>query len=353
MNVHKSDPTKPVMDAKRIQEYVLRYLQVLECDIIEKGLRSVTVKLSPEADKELTGRPYYWSFVERTGAPPETMTYVFKFETEDEVDSFGFSSNAPSSAPTVNTTPPAASTDSNPAGTSNNEADGSGENILARYLGFVPVIPASRIPEDTLTFGSRRLEQIFQSTRKRGRIVRLFEEPTRRGTVNSIPYDTWLNVNFKVEYVCDMKRSEIHSFGIRLDNSEIQANFYDQIRMKKLTPRLPAGIHLLRDRLSISKAISQLESHLEQLIKKTDHSWSDRANERMSMELTRIQDYYDSLEDDKKLERKRDRNEEEENNQEDIHAQYKQATDEIHWQYRPRIEVSVINCGLFHLPNSD
>ncbi|WP_442601323.1 YqhG family protein [Paenibacillus sp. KN14-4R] len=342
MSIHLSDPTKAVMDAKRIQEYVLRYLQVLECDIIEKTSNRITVKLSPEADKELTGRPYYWGFVERTGAAPETMTFVFKFETDETVDSFSFAANP---------TPPPTTPNSSTSESTTNGNEGTGESILARYFGFVPVAPVSRFPEDTLTFGSRRLEQIFQSSRKRGRFVRLFEEPSRRGMINSIPYESWLNVNFKVEYVCDMKRSEIHSLGIRLDTGEIHENFYDLIRSKKLTPRLPAGIHLLRDRLSISKAISQLEAHLEQAIRKTDHSWSDRANERMSTELLRIQDYYDSLHEDKKLERKRE--EEEEVNQTDIHAQFQQATDEIHWQYRPRIEVGAINCGLFHLPSGE
>lgn len=74
------------MKTDQIQTFVMRYLEAEQCDILEKHPAYVTVKLSPSADKELNYRPYYWSFVERTGVAPETMTCTFIFDPEEYKD---------------------------------------------------------------------------------------------------------------------------------------------------------------------------------------------------------------------------------------------------------------------------
>ena len=61
----------------------MAYLEATECTVIEKSPEHVTVKLSPQADKMLTNRPYYWGFVERTGAPAETLSFNFVFDPEN------------------------------------------------------------------------------------------------------------------------------------------------------------------------------------------------------------------------------------------------------------------------------
>lgn len=313
------------MDAKTIEHYVMRYLRVFDCTIIEKTPYSVTVKLSPEADKELTNRPYYWSFVERTDAPPETMTFKFVFEPSKAQAAIALNASATQEAPAPGT------------------ADGSAESILGRYFGFVPTQVMSRIPEDALTFGSSRLEQIFRSARSRGRFARLFEEsaphtPHRRAGATSGAYDTWLCVNYKVELVCDMKRSELHSLGFNLTTGEIRENFYESLLSRKLTPRIPAGIMLPHDRFPLPKAATLLEAHMQNKLRKYDHSWADSANKRLEDEIARIHTYYDGLIDNA-----------DDENKEAINLQHTNRLEEIDWQYRPRIELFVINCGLFHL----
>ncbi len=54
------------MSPQEVQEHMMTYLESTECQIIEKSPYHVTVKLSPQADRQLTGRPYYWGFVDRT-----------------------------------------------------------------------------------------------------------------------------------------------------------------------------------------------------------------------------------------------------------------------------------------------
>jgi hypothetical protein len=312
------------MNTEQIRRFVLRYLEAYNCGIIEISDTHVTVKLSPEADKELTNRAYYWSFVERTGAEPETMTYTFVFDPE-KMKAAAQTGKPPMPAPAGpgSAVPPGAHLES-------------GESILGRYFGFVPTTVVSRVPRDEVTYGSRRLLQLFDSVRTKGRYARLFEEPEPAGGTPS--YEAWLLVNFKVELTCDMKRSEIHSLGIGLASGIIREQFYDHVLNRKLTPRLPNNIRLLPDQMTLQDAAERLESCLEQTIKGYDHSWADSANERLQDELARVHAYYGGLlqtiEPDQKPE---------------AETQYEIRKQEIEWQYRPRIRVSVINCGCFHL----
>jgi len=457
------------------EQFVMRYLEASGCQILEKGDGYVTVKLSPEADKDLMNRSYYWSFVERTGVEPETMSFTFVFDPNKHPDlqrrpggtpasampGAALASAAPAQASPVQPSNPfagngqanvgqglfgqtgtttasmgqpsfgqasagqgqfgqagtgaagngqtpaghtgagqtpfgqtgtatasmgqpsfgqadtgAAGNGQTPAGhpgagqtpfgqtgttTASNGQTPTGQavtgqtqaaqadigpttqeqdSILGRYFGVAPQPLTTRIPSDICNFGSRRLEQVFNVTRARGKYVRLFEEPDRKlNPYVSIGYSTWLHINYKVEYVCDMKRDEIHSLGFHMGTGQIVPRFYDQIRTRKLSPQLPSNIHLQPVVYSLTAAAEQLEAYLKTVIQQQDHSWANEAYRRLSDEFDQIDAYYEELlrtaEPDKKAE---------------IEAQYRKREQEIDWQYRPRIQVSVINCGFFHLP---
>lgn len=337
------------MNIEQIRSFVLQYLEAYQCSIVEKAPTHVTVQLSVEADKELTNRSYYWGFVERTGAPAETMTMTFVFDppayqAAKAAKPFTSGSGA---RPAPGTGAAAA------AAPASGPGSGTSDSILGRYFGFVPTTVTARVPTDEVTFGSRRLGQLFQSARQRGRFVRLFEQPqpagdsaqamraaapADRSSAPPVAYETWLLVNYKVELICDMKRSEIHSLAISLATGRIRERFYDEVLSRPLTPRLPDNISLLPNTVSFSEAAARLESHLEQTVRGYDHTWADRANLRLQDELARVDGYYRSLlqtvEPAVRFE---------------LETQYNNRRGEIDWQYRPRIHVSVINCGFFHL----
>lgn len=337
------------MKAEQIQSFVLQYLEAEACDIIEKHPSYVTVKLSPSADKDLTHRPYYWNFVERTGVVPETMTCTFIFDPEGyrELQPQGQPGAQPTTvstaAPGLAGTAPVQTQPENatPAQPGAPEAPPQGDSILGRYFGFVPTAFTARVPKDELTFGSRRLEQIFAAVRAKGRFVRLFEriEQENPKQAVTIPYETWFAVNYKVEFACDMKRGEIHSLGIQLQTGEIRESFHDWISSKKLTPRLPAHVYVTPDRITLPRAVIYLEEHMTEKLAAYDHQWAQQAQLRLTEEQSRIQGYYESLiksaEPDKRYE---------------IEQQYANRRQEIEWQYCPRIQISAINCGLFHFP---
>ncbi|NQX59925.1 YqhG family protein [Paenibacillus qinlingensis] len=324
------------MNKRNIHSFVMRFLEAYDCTILEKTPASVTVKLSPEADREMTGRPYYWSFIERTGAAAETMTYKFVIDPEQ----MKLETKPKPAAVTAVQSPP--STGYGPSGTGGvgAPAGSAPDSILGRYFGFVPTTITARIPQDDVTFGSRRLDQIFGIVRERGRFIHLFEEPFPTGATYhaSLVYNTWLCVNYKVELLCDRKRTEIHSLAIQLGTGEIREHFHKQMLTKSLSPKLPANSHILPDTISIPKAINALEMMLERKVSTYDHRWADEANARHRSEIDRVEGYYNGLllaaEPDKR---------------DEIEIQCRNRLEEIDWQHKPRIAVSVINGGLFHL----
>ncbi|MNI19422.1 Bacterial protein YqhG [compost metagenome] len=311
------------MNKRQIQTFVMRFLEAYNCSIIEKTPAYVTVKLSPEADKDMTGRPYYWSFVERTGAPAETMTYTLVLDPEQMKPE-----PKPKQQPVVQSAPVG------------DGSAGNADTILGRYFGFVPTAVVTRVPKDEVSYGSRRLQQLFSIVGSKGRFVRLFEEPfPMRMPGNANPsYSSWLCINYKLELACDMKRSELHSVAISLNNGDIREHFHKTILTKTMSPKLPANIQMLPDSIPLPRAVHALEMFIEHKIGGYNHSWADDANERHHDEIVRIDSYYNGLLQAVEPEHR-----------EDVEARYLNRREEIDWQYRPRIQASVINCGLFHL----
>ncbi|BBI32916.1 YqhG family protein [Cohnella abietis] len=291
------------MNTKQVQKFTAAYLDSTGCHFIEKSPTSITVKLSPDADRALTNRPYYWSFVDRTGADPQTMTYRWSFEN-------------PSMASRASLSP----------------------------ISYV-MTESGRIIQEDVYFGSRRLHQLFDAVKQGGRCVTLFEEPPK-GKMDpfaSQPYTAWLGVNFKVGYECDMKREELYGWGISLATGVMDDQFLEKVKDRKLTPRLPSNVHLLKNGLSLRKGMSQLELTMERKLKSTDFSWASEAEQRRQDELERIRNYYKPMLDSMTHEDQKEQ-------QAALAVRFQQREAEIDWQYRPRVSVTVMNCGIFHLP---
>jgi hypothetical protein len=318
------------MNPEQIRTFVHRYLDTTGCTILEKTPAYVTVKLSPEADRHLTNRSYYWNFVDRTGTEPETMTFTFVFDPEAAPAQ---TPERPTVGVPVPISPPSAPVQG---------GQPVGDSILGRYFGFVPTGFGQRVPREELTFGSKRLEQIFDTVKSRGQFVHMFEEtPHFSGGRAPVPYSSWLCVNYKVEFLCDMKRDEIHSLAINLSSGYIQERFHDQLLRRSLTPAFPNQALLAQNRLAMGQAAAQLEQYLEQRILSYDHRWADEAHLRWQEELSRVDLYYRDMyfaaEPEHKLE---------------VQEQHRNRRAEIEWQYRPRVQASAMNCGIFHLSDA-
>jgi hypothetical protein len=316
------------MNRQQIARFVERYLEATQCRIIERTPSRITVKLSPEADKALTNRPYYWSFVERTGAEPETMTFTFAFDEAALEASGPGGAGGPGGG-----RPPGA----HPGGAE-------GDGILARYFGPTPTVVQynpGRPRAELIHYGCGRLEQMFRIVREQGRFVNLYEQPAnpdRYRTPGALTYTAWLGVNYKVAYICDLKRDELHSLGISLVTGEIVPSFHEQVCERHLAPKLPANAAVRRS-IPLHTAAVELEKRIERHVLAGDHRWAEEAHERLVEELARIDGFYEETAAALKDEGERAA----------ALAQRDARRAEAEWQYRPRIEVTVVNCGLFHL----
>ncbi|CAM4198930.1 YqhG family protein [Paenibacillus alkaliterrae] len=316
------------MNEKQVHKFVNRYLEATECSILEKSPAHFTVKLSPHADRELTNRPYYWSFVDRVNAEPETMTFLFVTDKEK----YDAAEEAKTNAAAVDA--------------SVSEQDAAANAALGRSLGFIhgSLAAPARVPREDLYYGARKLDQLFDAAKAKGSFVYLFQEPAKRSgnPFNSSPYTAWLGVNMRVEFACDRKREEIHCFGVSLATGQCVEQFYDRLLAHKLTPRLPANIHITKNGISFNKALGLVEQALERKLRSYDYGWAENASTRLEEELARISGYYEPLLHNALAE-----------NKPAIEEQFTQRQSEIRWQYEPRVTMSAINCGIFHLEGID
>ena len=107
-----------IMQQQEIHNFLDRYFTATNCEVLEQSNGHMKVQLTIDLDKELMNRPFYWHYLEKTGGVPNPMQLTFI-------------------------------TDQN--------------NVSDTLKG------------EMIHFGSPRLHQIFQSTIKFGKFIRLFE----------------------------------------------------------------------------------------------------------------------------------------------------------------------------------
>lgn len=352
-----------MLSSAEIRKQVMDYLEVTECTILEASPLHVTVKLSPRADRMLTDRPYYWSFVERTGVEPETLSFSFVFDPEkyDALAAQAAERAAPPRGgirrPAGPGAPPglAGAADAEAAAEPLGEAQAPGvalppgvsaapeDSILARYFGIVPTLPRlgpGMIRREDVTYGSKRLRQIWAAAQDEGRCLQLFEDPgqRQRTTLFSAAYEPWLAVCYKVEMTCDLKREELHFIGVSLTSGLIVPDFQARLESRELTPRLPENIHVQPSELSLAAGADRLEGYLTSKLALMDYTWAEEARQRLEMELSIVDLYYAEL-----------LKEQDEEKRLSIEEQYNRRRQETTWQYEPQIAVSAVTYGLFHL----
>ncbi|MCR8843345.1 YqhG family protein [Paenibacillus sp. SC116] len=362
------------MDTEQISSYIMRYLDAMSCNIMEKTPAYVTVKLSEQADRLLTNRPYYWGFIDRTGTEAETMRYTFVFDPANmPADPF----RAPVSYVTAPSIP------SNPAA--------AGDAAIQHTFGVAPGFNGGsrgpdRIPRENVDFGSRRLAQIMDVAKESGRFVSLYESLDSGSEIlfargrHSVAYEPWIMLNVKLEFACDLKREEVHSIGFSLISGTLHMNFMDKVMQCSLTPKLPAQVHTMTWRYTLEQAVQHIEQTLTEHVRSSDETWAVEASERLEDEWDRLAAYYEPLlkEEAEMKAKKAIASEESETEQDSqtviltievdeaadepeqavadkepnqltLQEQYDMRRNEIEWQFQPRIEMSIINAAIIYL----
>lgn len=278
------------MNQQEIRDFVESYFRAFQSPFLEETEAYFSVQLPIEVDKDLGNRPFYWTYVEKIGMEPTPLTLTFIFDQE-------------------------------------NVPDG--------------------IRGEALPFGSRRLHQIFDSAKKHGKYVRLYEIPVTQSfnhSLNSFPLVPWLGVNYKVEFICDQKKDLLLPLGMNLISGEIVTDFYQKLIHLSISPKLPDYAFTMQPIFGIDSAANRLEQYIQSVLNQEDTHWAERARERLEDEKSLIQSFYEEAiqptsENEEELEEKKGK----------LEAEKQTRLQELTWQFEPRIDVSVINVGLFYL----
>ncbi|RFU65680.1 YqhG family protein [Peribacillus glennii] len=259
------------MQQQEIHDFLIKYFQSNNCEIVENNSGYFVVQLTIEMDKELMNRPFYWHYLEKTGGEPNPMRVTMitdQMKTPEDLK---------------------------------------GENIH---------------------FGSPRLHQIFESTKRLASFIRLFEniKPFSGGQYPLFP---WLCQNVKVSYKCDRKKDVFISVGLNLITGEILENFHNRILNLHVTPKIPDFSYTLSPLIMPSSGLNRLDTYIRRTFEGDDHSWAEEAVKRWDNDLQLLEHFYEEMEEKNET--------------------YFTEKEALRSQYEPKINISVVNGGLFYL----
>ncbi|KAB7708783.1 hypothetical protein F9802_01130 [Bacillus aerolatus] len=212
------------------------YFKAAECTFLEETEGSLTVKLTPELDKELMNRPFYWHYAEKTGMKGEPLSLTLITDQDKAPEGL------------------------------------KGENVH---------------------FGAPRLQQIFQSAKRHASFIRLYEQ---KGFGRQQPLHPWLLVNMKVSYEADRKKDIFYSYGLNLINGSIQEDFMSALSRKSLLSKIPDFSFTITPLIKPQSGVKRLQRFLTAQIEKENHDWAVKANKRWAEDLNLLDCFYEEEE---------------------------------------------------------
>lgn len=259
------------MQQQEIHNFLITYFKTNHCEIVENHETYLTIQLTIEMDKELMNRPFYWQYLESTGGIPNPAKITFITDSQN--------------------------------------------------------VPTT-ITGEAIYFGSPRLHQIIESTKKLACYIRLYEN---NGTIQhqQIPLFPWLNLNVKISYQCDRKKDIFTSIGLNLITGKMVEDFYNRVLSMNMTPKIPDYSFTLSPLIMPQSGLSRIDHFIRQSFENDDHSWAEQAMDRWNNDLHLLEHFY--------------------KDEEDKSESYFTEKEALKAQYEPTIHISIINGGLFYL----
>ncbi|GIN96375.1 hypothetical protein J6TS1_22450 [Siminovitchia terrae] len=220
---------------QEIHQYLEQFFIATGCTIEESGAGSLTVQLTIEMDKELMNRPFYWTYLEKTGGIPNPMKVTFITDQEKA--------------------PP---------------------DIKGEFIHF----------------GAPRLHQIFETARKLSAYIRLYEKPVMNAGQN-VPLHPWLNVNMKISYRSDRKKDVFRSFGLNLINGSLIESFHEKITNIDLSPKIPDYCFTISPIIMPASGLKRIESFLTSEVQSQEHPWAEAAMKRWEEDTKLLNHFYE------------------------------------------------------------
>ncbi|CAM3735139.1 YqhG family protein [Cytobacillus oceanisediminis] len=184
---------------------------------------------------------------------------------------------------------------------------------------------------EVIHFGSPRLHQIFESARNLAGYIRLYENH-HHAPGQQTPLRPWLGMNVRISYQCDRKRDVFKSIGLQLINGQMVEDFHDKLLEMNLTPKIPDYSFTLSPLIMPKSGVSRVANFLKMGIEQEEHNWADEALIRWQKDLDLLEHFYEDAE--------------------EKGESYETEKTALKEQYEPKINISIINGGLFYLTDS-
>lgn len=259
------------MQQEHIHQFLEHYFTVNHCDILENTPSYLVIQLTPALDKMLMNRPFYWHYLEKMGGTPNPMKITLITDSEKTPD-----------------------------------------HVKGEYIHF----------------GSPRLHQIFQTTKKLSRFMRLYENLTNPKTLQT-PLYPWICLNMRISYQCDRNKDIFRSLGYSLTNGSLIENFHDWLLSKSLTPTIPDLCYTIAPIIKPENALKRIEDFLTSSLLETDHQWAVDARKRWEKDLQLLEQFYEDAVEKPEA--------------------YESEKAALRDQYEPVIKLEIINGGIFYL----
>lgn len=179
-------------------------------------------------------------------------------------------------------------------------------------------------------FGSPRLQQIINHLRMNETYAKLYQHISPSAETPLYP---WLVTNIKIIYQGKQTREELFSIGLNLINGMMQTNMMEALSALSFQRTIPDLCFPLSPLIRLKSGYRRIENVLKQYIHDQDHTWVKETLHIREHELSLLHHFYEL-------------------GDEEHDALYKKEETDIKNRYHPKINVHVINGGLFYLTQS-
>lgn len=247
-------------DEERLQ-FCEQYFHAVGADILFTSEMYREYRLPRQIDKELTDRPFFWLWAEKTNqtVEPTTLRLAFSAAAKAREDARLQAEHQ------------------------RQLEDKPFQNPYERMFARAP-------QAELINLGCFRLNKISESCIERGRIACVTPMQTEPST-QLVP---WLMLNGFIQFAADSVSEEWFSVGVCLNNKQTVFRFYEKLQHINMAP-FPVFPMLHHTTYTPEDGLLKAQQALEQLIAKRPHDWAAEAHARLQDDLSQLDAYYQSI----------------------------------------------------------
>ncbi|MFB5191127.1 YqhG family protein [Alicyclobacillus fastidiosus] len=295
----------PLREEGERMSFCETYFDAVDAQVVYQTEGYREIRLPLDVDKELTDRPFFWLWAEKTKqkVEPTTLRLAFTEEAKRREDA----RLAEEHRLHLEKNPP--------------------QNPYELMFAKAPTT-------ELITLGCFRMNKIVDSAINRGRFACV--QP-----IHTAPSDIlvpWLVLNALIQFVTDSVEEKWMSIGVCLANRQPVFDFYDKIAGITMKT-VPANAILKHASLSVADGMAFAKSCIRQHIDTLPVDWAEEAVQRLEDDLSQLDTYYKSILPDH-----------DEATQQDLIQEHKRKRAHLVTKSAPRTEVQITQAALVGLP---